>query len=168
MKLMAALLACLLPFAVLAQASPAGSPPEVEIQTVIEAFRTAIIDKDKERFVGLFLPGHVAWQSVRGDDTVRRAREKDPNATKVLVNPEKTHLSFIDGIVDSKNRIEEKFRNTRIETDGDIASVYFDYSFHANDVETNHGQEAWQLVRTGDGWRISAVAWSVNRTPPQS
>ena len=140
--------------------------PDIQrIEAVIEAFRTAIIEKDKARFVGLFVPGRVTWQSVRGDDTLRLARQKDPLAAKVRFAPEKTHLSFIDGIVGGTLPEEEKFSNIRIETDGDIASVFADYSFHQGERETNNGKEAWHLVRTEDGWKIASVVWSVNRKP---
>ena len=164
MKLLCALLACLLPLSAFAQSSAAG--PELEIRAVVEAFRTAIIDKDKARFVGLFVAGPVTWQSVRGDEPLRRMRETDPQAPKVRLNAASNHLTFIDGIVARESRVEEKFGDLRIDTDGDIASVVFDYSFQVDGRETNHGDEAWQLVRTDDGWKIVAVVWSVNPARP--
>ncbi|MGH8077948.1 MAG: nuclear transport factor 2 family protein [Lysobacter sp.] len=165
MKQICAVVLCVMSSAVFAQAKPTVPTRDVaQIEAVVEAFRTAIIDKDKERFVRLFVPGHVTWQSVRGDDTLRIAREKNPQAAKVTIDPNKTHLTFIDGIVAAKERQEERFRNVKIETDGDIASVTSDYSFHELERETNRGQEAWHLVRTEDGWKIVSVIWSVNRT----
>ncbi|MFD0738448.1 nuclear transport factor 2 family protein [Lysobacter koreensis] len=167
MKLFFPLLACLLSSAAMAQPAPLAPSGDVaQIEAVVEAFRAAIIDKDKPRFVALFVPGRVTWQSVRGDDTLRMAREKNPQAAKVSIDPNKTHLSFIDGIVAGTQREEEKFRNVKIVTDGDIASVTSDYSFHQGERETNHGQEAWHLVRTDGGWKIASVIWSVNRTSP--
>lgn len=159
--------ACLLSFPAFAreEASPAETPVQ-QVEAVIEAFRTAIIDKDKARFTRLFLPGNVAWQDVTGDANLQRIREKRPEASKVRVDPKDNYLSFIEGIVSDKDRSEEKFRNVKIDTDGDIASVYFDYSFHSNDRETNHGKEAWHLVRTDDGWKIVSVIWSMNWNPP--
>lgn len=130
-----------------------------------EAFSAAIIDKDKPRFEKLFLHGNTAWQSVTGDANLQQVRQKHPQALKVRVNPEHNPQSFIDSIVASKDKQEEKFRDVKIENDGDIASVYFDYSYHAGDKETNHGKEAWHLLRTDDGWKIVSVIWSVNWTP---
>ena len=174
MKPIYGLLLCLMSPAAFAQAAQANTqantqanldPDTARIEAVIEAFRTAIIEKDKARFVELFVPGRVTWQSVRGDETLRLARQKDPLAAKVRFDPGKTHLSFIDGIVGGKLPEEEKFSNVRIDTDGDIASVFADYSFHQDGRETNNGKEAWHLVRTGDGWKIASVIWSVNRMP---
>ena len=181
MKPLLLALACLLSCPAFAQAgsppastTPAGietsdsadARPVQQIEAVIEAFRTAIIDKDKARFAGLFLHDNITWQDVTGDASLQRIRARRPEATKVRVDPRDTPLSFIDGIVSDPDRSEEKFRNVRIDTDGDIASVHFDYSFHSNDRETNHGEEAWHLVRTDDGWKIASVIWSMNASPP--
>ena len=180
MKPLLLALACLLSCPAFAQAGspPASTPAGIEtsdsadarpvqqIEAVIEAFRTAIIDKDKARFAGLFLHDNITWQDVTGDASLQRIRARRPEATKVRVDPRDTPLSFIDGIVSDPDRSEEKFRNVRIDTDGDIASVHFDYSFHSNDRETNHGEEAWHLVRTDDGWKIASVIWSMNASPP--
>jgi len=166
MKSLLFLFACLLAFPVLGRAHPTATEVQTrQIEAVIEAFRTSIIDKDKPRFVALFLHDRIAWQSVKGDDLLLRVRQKQPDATKVGIDRQNNHLSFIDGIVASKNRLEEKFWNTRIDTDGDIASVTFDYSFHSGDRKTNFGKEAWHLVNAGNGWKIVSVIWSVNVDP---
>ena len=59
--------------------------------------------------------------------------------SKAKVDLKRTPLTFIDGIVASADRSEEQFRDVRIETDGDLASVFFDYGFLSNGRETNHG-----------------------------
>ena len=168
MKSLPLALACLLSFPALAQTEvKAAETPTQQIQAVVEAFRTAIIDKDKARFASLFLHENITWQDVTGDANLQRIREKRPEARKVRIDPKDNYVSFIEGIVSDKDRSEEKFRNVKIDTDGDIASVWFDYSFHSNDRETNHGKEAWHLVRTDDGWKIVSVIWSMNWNPPQ-
>lgn len=132
-----------------------------DIGKVVEAFRTAIIDKDKPKFLALFpASGPVAWQSVIGDDNLRHMRLKKPQTGKADPNPEKTHLRFIDGIVGNKVRQEETFDNIRIDTDGEVASVMFDYRYLSAGKETNRGLEAWHLVRTDAGWKIVSVIWS--------
>ena len=165
MKSLLLALACLLSCPAFAQAADPSQTPVQQIEAVVEAFRTAIIDKDKARFASLFLHPDITWQDVTGDANLERLRVKRPEASKVRVDPKDTYMSFIDGIVSDKDRSEEKFRNVKIDTDGDIASVWFDYSFHSNDRQTNHGKEAWHLVRTDDGWKIASVIWSMNWNP---
>ncbi|HEY1139481.1 MAG TPA: nuclear transport factor 2 family protein [Lysobacter sp.] len=161
------LICCAFPFVAFAQAT-ITSPESVarpQIEAVIESFRAAIIDKDKARFTGLLLHENITWQSVIGESNFSRLREKKPEAVKAKIDLERTPITFIDGIVNGTDRSEEQFRNVRIETDGDIASVFFDYSFLNNGRETNHGKEAWHLLRTEQGWKIASVVWSVNWTP---
>jgi hypothetical protein len=165
--LAAALLCWTFPFAACAQAATAsaGTAAQPQIEAVIESFRAAIIDKDKARFTGLLLHENITWQSVIGESNFSRLREKKPEAVKAKIDLKRTPVTFIDGIVSSPDRSEEQFRNVRIETDGDVASVFFDYSFLNNGRETNHGKEAWHLLRTEQGWKIASVVWSVNWTP---
>ena len=168
------LAACLLcPPAIAQTATDAADPHAAarrEIGAVIEAFRTAIIEKDKPKFLALFpASGPVAWQSVIGDDNLKQLRLKKPETGKANHNPKRTHLSFIDGIVGDKERAEETFDNIRIDTDGDVAAVAFDYRFLSDGRETNRGLETWNLVRTDAGWKIVSVAWSMRWEPkPQS
>lgn len=151
-----------------AQAAPPDARPEQaaargEIEKVIEQFRTSIVDKDKARFLGLFLKDSpVVWQDVVGDANLHERRKSKPDAKKLRVDPADGPVSFIEGIVSEPGRSEETFDNIRIETDGDIASVFFDYRFLSDGRETNHGKEAWHLVRSDDGWKIVSVIWSMN------
>ncbi|KQY51061.1 hypothetical protein [Lysobacter sp. Root494] len=165
--LAAALLCGAFPFGACAQAATLSveTAAQPQIEAVIESFRTAIIDKDKARFTALFLHENITWQSVVGEDNFMRLRDGKPEAVKAKVDLKRTPVTFIDGIVNSPDRSEEQFRNARIETDGDVASVFFDYSFLNNGRETNHGKEAWHLLRTEQGWKIASVVWSVNWTP---
>lgn len=159
-KLLLALVLLLSPWVAFAQAP--SNPDEAGIRQVIEAFRVSIIERDKERFMKLFLEGGVSWQSTLSDEALARIREKNPKALKLRVNPANNPTSFIDEIVADKASSEETFDNIRIDSDGDIAAVTFDYRFLSDGKETNHGKEAWQLIRSADGWRIVSVVWSVN------
>nr|WP_295375408.1 nuclear transport factor 2 family protein [Pseudoxanthomonas sp.] len=145
-----------------ARMSPAD---EAAIREVVERFRTTLMARDKAGFLALFLPGTVAWESAIGDESLRRLREKRPQTQKVKPDPQHNPVSFIDSIVADPESSEEKFRNLRIDGDSDVASVVFDYSFHAGNRETNNGVEAWHLVRTEQGWRIVSVIWSMNLPP---
>lgn len=163
MKPLGILLACLLslPASASTAAQPLSARQEAGIRSVIEAFRASIVEKDKARFVALFVPGPVTWQSVDSDEALERRRKTQPQASKTRFDPDSTHLSFIDNIVNDPKRVEETFDRIRIDSDGDIASVAFDYRFIAGGVESHHGQESWQLLRTDQGWRIASVVWSM-------
>ena len=157
------LLACLVSLPAFAQSGPKDADPSTEqISAVIDDFRTSIINKDKKRFLSLFLREDITWQSAMGEELLKRALQKNPKAARIVINARQNPTTFIDGIVADKERSEEKFSNIRINTDGTIASVYFDFTFHLGEKIINRGRESWHLVNTGNGWKIASVVWSDN------
>lgn len=143
----------------------AAAPDDAGIRATIESFRTAIIDKDRARFLALFVQPDVPWQSVMEDRSLAQVRGKHPQAIKARFKQENNPVAFIDGIVASANASEETFSNIRIDSDGDVATVNFDYRFLSNGKATNWGQESWLMVRTEAGWKITSLAYSVILPP---
>ncbi|WP_036169862.1 nuclear transport factor 2 family protein [Noviluteimonas dokdonensis] len=154
-----------LPLLFLVAALPvaAAEPDHPGIHAVIESFRTAIIQRDKPRFLGLFLQPDAPWQLVNGDATLAQIQKERPQAIKARYKAENNPVAFIDGIVRSERTSEETFSNIRIDGDADVATVTFDYTFKSDGRETNHGTECWLMVRTQDGWKITTLAYSYNR-----
>lgn len=147
-------------------AMAAHNDPEdvAAVREVVEAFRLSIINKDKATFLGLFYsdnPERVTWQMVDDDARVARLKEFVPEARRVVWWPENNYLTMIDRTVEAGSEpIEVVFRDVIIDTDGEIASVNFDYSMLLDEKEQHWGREMWHLVRTDDGWRIISVIWS--------
>ena len=147
-------------------AMAAHNDPEdvAAVREVVEAFRLSIINKDKATFMGLFYsdnPERVTWQMVDDDARVARLKEFVPEARRVVWWPENNYLTMIDRTVEAGSEpLEQVFRDVIIDTDGEIASVNFDYAILADGKEQHWGREMWHLVRTDDGWRIISVIWS--------
>ena len=141
-----------------------------QIERGIATFRTAIIDKDKDAFLKLFLNENIAWTGTTGDASIERiyARRSDPTWARLPKNFSSNPRAFIDSIAKRTARVDEIFSNVRIDSDGDVAQVWFDYSFNIGDYKQNWGKESRQMVRTGTGWKIAAVVWSqeFNPQPP--
>jgi hypothetical protein len=140
-------------------AAPHNSAARAQIQRVVEAFRTSIIAKDKSMLGSLFIPIGGSWIMVIGDEMYQRMKAMRPSVAKIKPG---TYQEFVDSVGASHQRLEEIFSNLRIDTDGAVASVYFDYVFLSDDKEKNRGSETWQLVNTGDGWKISALSYSID------
>lgn len=132
-----------------------------QIQQLVDTFQAAIIAKDGARLDSLFLPDS-AWLSVYEDDTYRLLKAKHPGASKLLPD---SHRKFTDFVSVSPKPLEEKFSNLRIDTDGTVGTVYFEYAFFRDGKQTNDGHETWQLVNTDAGWKISAMLYSVRLDP---
>jgi ketosteroid isomerase-like protein len=145
---------------------------KAEIERVVETFRTAIINKDQDAFLKLFLKEDITWAGVTADKSIDMLYANRPNPA--LRRPPKVFNSnpraFIESIVKDKARSEETFANLRIDSDGDVAQVWFDYSFLSDGRKENWGKESWQMVRTETGWKIAAVVWSqeLSPTPPKA
>lgn len=134
------------------------------VREVVEAFRLSIINKDKATFLGLFYsdnPERVTWQMVDDDARVARIKEFAPEARRVVWWPESNYVTMIESTVEAgSEQIEEVFRDVIVDTDGEIASVNFDYTMLLDGKEQHWGREMWHLVRTDDGWKIISVIWS--------
>lgn len=161
-----ALIASIMLMAPLVAHAEQNNPKDVAaIQDVVEKFRTSIIERDKTTFVTLFFsekPEQVVWQFSNDDARIARFRKTKPEARKARHLPEVNYLTFIDSIVASKNPSEEVFKDIRIDTDGEIGAVAFDYEFLSDGKQTNWGREMWQLVRTEEGWKIISVIWTIH------
>ena len=155
-------------FAAAPQSAFAENPAESrqKIEAVIEAFKKAMVDKDRDGFLRLFLREDITWVGVYTDASVARYRAslKDPKEASPKTSG-CTPRKFIDNIIRAPEARTETFDNVRIDTDGEMAQVLFDYSFMVGDYRNNWGKESWQLVRTENGWKIAAVIWSAEENP---
>ena len=138
--------------------SSGTSGEQPAIRAVIEKFRTAIIARDGATLNALQLNDHITFVGVADAATLARTRLKRPAATGVDTG---SYGNFVRDIVTATVSSEEKFSNVAIRSDGAIADVYFDYTFEEDHVVTNWGHESWNLVRTPDGWKISAIVYSI-------
>jgi hypothetical protein len=154
------------------QAARADEPgaSRQQIESVIETFRSAIVRKDKDAFLQLFLKPEVTWTGVTSDKSIEvlYASRPKPEMKRPNKSFNSSPAAFIDFVVKSPMALEETFSNVRIDTDGEVAQVWFDYTFKSGDYTQNWGKESWQMVRLESGWKIAAVVWSqeINPTPP--
>jgi hypothetical protein len=130
---------------------------KAQIGQLVERFQAAIIAHDKPALEGMFVADGGSWFEVLGEDASRQIKAKKPDLSRVHADNYRHFAAFIG---DSKQRIEERFSDVRIHSDGAVASVYFDFVFLVDGKRNNVGSETWQLVHTGDGWKISAMAYS--------
>jgi hypothetical protein len=137
---------------------------KVAIEQVVKTFAQAIVEKNKPLYMNLFFSDRadeIGWQFVSEDSRLVHIRKTKPDAIKARRIPSNNFISLIDATVAAKEPTEEKFSNVQIDTDGEIASVSFDYEFYEAGKRTNWGKEMWQLVRTENGWKIFSVIYTI-------
>ena len=129
----------------------------IDVQHVMDAYHEAVVTHDGSRLAALFIPEGSTWLNVLSDDAYARAKAKSPDAAKVRVG---SYKDFAKLVSTSKANFNPTRTNLRIQSDGTIASVYFDFVFLIDGKEQNRGSESWQLVKGSDGWRIAAITYS--------
>jgi ketosteroid isomerase-like protein len=155
---MRALLAFILA-ACLASPVHAADADVAAIRQLVQQFQAAIVAKDGKTLGSLFVQEGGSWLSVLDEPTYAAAKARNPAAQRLEPS---TWQAFADFVTHSARPIEERFHDVRIDTNGTVASVWFDFDFLAGGKVTNRGSETWQLVRTDEGWKIHAMLFSVH------
>ena len=122
-----------------------SSTDVADIQRVMDNFHAAVVSHDGARLSALFIPEGSTWLNVL----------KSP--LKVRVG---SYQDFAKFVSTTKSDLNPKHSHIRIQTDGTIASAYFDFVFMIDGKAQNKGSETWQLVKGPDGWRIAAITYS--------
>lgn len=140
------------------QAATATATDEAAIRDVMARFRQALADKSRPGLEALFYDGVVVWRTS-GHPASRAAVQQMTGQTLSAVE-EQGAYQLLAGSDLAPFTIEERFYNPQIRTDGQIATVTFDYDFTADGQLQNWGQESWQMVKTTAGWRILHLLFS--------
>src|ERR1700733_2928057 len=142
------------------EATPASTASDtIDVQHVIDAYHEAVLTHDGSRLANLFIPQGSMWLNVLSDEAYARAKAKSPDAVKVRVG---SYTDFAKLVSTSKASFTPTHTHLQENSDGTIASVYFDFIFLADGKEQNRGSETWVLVKGTDGWRIAAITYSSN------
>lgn len=150
---------CLAAPAHAADSAASGRAADVAaINAVVEQFKAAIIARDGKTLGSLFLQDHDSWLSVADEEVWAKVKARNPKARKVVPSSWKKFSEFIQT---SDKPVEERFYNVRVDTNGAVASVWFDFDFLVDGKVTNRGSESWQMVRAEDGWKISSMLFSM-------
>jgi hypothetical protein len=108
----------------------------VDVQHVIDAYHEALLTHDGTRLASLFLPQGGMWLNVLSDEAYAREKAKKPDALKIRVG---SYADFAKHVSTSKVSFNPTHTHLQQNSDGTIASVYFDFVFLADGKETNRG-----------------------------
>ena len=130
-----------------------------DVQHVMDTFHHAVVTHDGSKLATLFIPEGSTWLNVLSEDAYARAKAKSPEVAKVRLGSYKDFAGFVSN---SKDSLDPEHSHVRIQSDGAIATAYFDFLFLINGKVENRGSETWQLVKGAEGWRIAAITYSSN------
>jgi hypothetical protein len=130
----------------------------IKLNELIIEFEKSIIEKDSVRFKKLFFTKEVPFVGRMSIDTEMSIKKDYPEFEGIAVS---NSSQFIKEICESEKSQKEKFYNIKIESDGVIATINFDYSFHSGTKIIQWGNENWNLVYVDEKWLITDVIYSI-------
>lgn len=145
------------------------------LHKIVKDFENAITTKDRSKYFDLFYQGTVSWVGVSSTNDFNKsksradsAREKGEAATEPMKTYPGDHVHFFDVIISSTKDSKIMFDNVKTQDDGDVASIYLDYTHYVGDVKSNWGKKSLLLVNTKSGWKINSVVFSISSVANQS
>ena len=133
-----------------AQTPAPTAAPRDSIIAVVQQFFTAMEARDTAAIRRLFLPG------------ARLARlEHRPDSSALGSTSIEEFLRQLPG---ARARLRERMWDPQVLEHMGLAVVWAPYDFRLDDRFSHCGVDAFTLLRTRDGWRITDVAYTVEPT----
>jgi hypothetical protein len=74
----------------------------------------------------------------------------------------------ITALTASRERLLERMWNLTVHLQGRIATVWAPYDFHRDGVFSHTGIDTFTFLKTDDGWKIAALAYTVEPDRPSA
>ena len=116
----------------------------------VELFLKALETRDSDLADDILLPEGVIF-SVREESGKKTVRST-------------THAQLIDSFAASDEKMLERIRNPKILIHKEIAIVWAKYDFFREDTFSHCGVDAFHLIKTPQGWKISGIIYTVEKT----
>jgi Putative lumazine-binding len=142
--------ACALVILVSARAH-AQDPDRAHVLATVQSFFDSMEKADAELAKKILMP----------DARFFSAAERDG---KVTIRPS-TGDAFVASFSNpNRGKALERMWDPEVRVRGSIAQVWTRYDFHNNGAFSHCGIDAFNLVKTDDGWKIASAMWTVERT----
>lgn len=133
-----------------AQASrEAAREDSAAVIATVQRLFDAMAQRDTATARALMLPGSQ-FVSIRGDTTGTRPRVQADSA-------------FLRMLGSGSERLLERMWTPVVHVQGAVASVWAPYDFHVDGRWSHCGIDAVTLLRTGAGWRVAGITYTVER-----
>ena len=136
--------------ALAAQASSPAERDKAEVIAVVQKFFDALASHDEAALSATLLP----------DGLVRSMREDKGEWTLRTVSFGET----VRSLSANPSRLLERMWDPDVRIYGRIATLAAPYDFHVDGAFSHCGTDLFQLVKNADGWRISGLLYTVQRS----
>ncbi|RDS79875.1 hypothetical protein DWU98_15645 [Dyella monticola] len=134
-------------------ATPATNDRDVSaLHHLWNSYQQAVARKDAKAMLDMYASPDAPVLSALASQSyaVIKAANKQPI-------PRTFPSTAKDDVVGEIKLPPDQTKNLRIETDGEIGTITWDYS-----AKVGHGQVVWSVVHTNDGWKIASALFSMN------
>lgn len=130
-------------------------------QNIQRASDTAAIKQTMNNFVDAMRKGDsTLLRSTFSEGAILQSISKDKNGVARLST--KTANDLVKQVGTPHPQVlDERIVFDAIKIDGDLASVWTPYKFYRGDQFSHCGVNAFQLLRTADGWKVIYVVYTV-------
>jgi Domain of unknown function (DUF4440) len=114
------------------------------------------------------------FDTMTSKDVAEATRVLMPDGRFVSVRDDRpeprpsTIQSYLDGLATRKQNYVERMWDPEVRVQGPIATVWTRYDFWVDGKFSHCGVDAFDLVKTSEGWKIAGGVYTVERTgcPP--
>lgn len=136
-----------------------SSTAHSKLNKLVKDFEQSILGKDSVKFKELFFDEKVPFVGIMSKQTENSIKKDYPEFEGVSVS---NSTKFIAEIVKADKPQIERIVDVKIDTDGSIASISFDYSYYSGERMIQWGHEKWNLVNLTNEWLITDVIYSIH------
>ena len=138
-------------------AQATAAPPEAA---------AAVPEADKQAIVGVV---QKLFDAMAAKDAAAAAAVLVPEARFFVPRdgePARTFTGkeFAEGVGTRKVAVLERFWNPEVRVRGPIATIWTPYDFWSDGKFSHCGIDAFDLIKTAEGWKISGGTYTVERT----
>ena len=125
------------------------SPEENAVIVAVKQFFKALETRDADLARNILLPEGVVF-SVREEGGKKKIRST-------------TNEQIIDSFASSTEKMLERMWNPKVLIHKKIAVVWTKYDFHRDGKFSHCGVDAFNLIKTPQGWKISGIFYTVEK-----
>ena len=151
-SVIAGLISAALPWCAFAPASgqegASGDVDRAAVLAAVETFFTSMTERDVAAARSVLEPQGRFFSVRIGADGDRSVRSF-------------TNQEYLDGLADGTVVQRERMWDVQVRVHGDIATVWGPYDFHRDGIFSHCGVDAFDLIRTTQGWRLTGGVYTV-------
>jgi hypothetical protein len=129
--------------------TPSPATDRADVIAAVQGFFDSMARRDAALAARVFMPAARLYAVTEGPTRTVRVS---------------TVEEFISGLTTGTGALLERMWDPEVRVHGGIATLWTRYDFHRAGVFSHCGVDAFDLVKTADGWKIAGASYTIERT----